>query len=176
MKLTGSAAIEDIDLDEPIFWPLEQKINWKSMEDWDWFSISLRRKDLESPAKPLNSTGFRLHGRKLNLNQAPKRRLVFNSRSAATEMMELKHRRDTKAPVPRIGAVPSRFNRRTSNSAGKRSDEKSVAVDGDFLEMDLAASEEVPIETLLGLREFDGREGFGSEFDDVVLSLDDGNL
>ncbi|XP_038902477.1 uncharacterized protein LOC120089130 [Benincasa hispida] len=171
VKLTGFVAIEEADRDGPLFWPLEHETEWKSMEDWDWFAISPRKKDLKSSALTLNSTGLRFHEQKITLNQAPKRRLAFNSRSVVSEMMELMHRRDTKASVPRIGAVPSRFNKGTRNPAGKRSDEKLIAVDRDFVE-DLAAREEVPIETLLGLHEFDGREGFSSEFDDVVLSLD----
>ncbi|XP_022145197.1 uncharacterized protein LOC111014703 [Momordica charantia] len=173
VKLAGARAIGDVDPDEPIFWPIELKIDWKSMEDWDWFSIS-PRKDLRSSATPPNSTGFRFEGRKMNLNQAPKRRLVFSSRSAASEMMELKQRQDKRVTtVPRIGTVPSRFNRAIKNSAGKRSGEKLFCVDRDFLETDLAENEELPIETLSGLREFDGREGIDSEFDDVVLSLDE---
>ncbi|CAK9324883.1 unnamed protein product [Citrullus colocynthis] len=163
VNLAGFVAIEDADRDGPLFWPLEHEIEWKSMEDWEWFAISPRKKDLKS----------QFHGRKITLNEAPKRRLVFNSRSAASEMMKLKQRGDTKANVPRIGAVPSRFNRADRNSTGKHSDEELTAVDRDFVEKDSAAREEVPIETLLGLREFDGREGFGSEFDDVVLSLDE---
>ncbi|TYK16996.1 uncharacterized protein E5676_scaffold130G001380 [Cucumis melo var. makuwa] len=173
------AAIEDADVesrDGPLFWPLEHEIEWKSMEDWNWFAISPRKKDLKSSAVPLNSNnGLRLHGRKITLNQVPKRRFVFNSRSVASEMMELKERRDSKACVPRIGAVPSRFNRPGNrNSAGKGwVDEKLIAMDRDFEEKDMAAREEIPIETLLGLREFDGREGLGSELDEVVLSLDE---
>uniref|UniRef100_A0A0A0KTY2 Uncharacterized protein n=2 Tax=Cucumis sativus TaxID=3659 RepID=A0A0A0KTY2_CUCSA len=172
------AAIEDADgeiRDGPLFWPLEHEIKWKSMEDWNWFAISPRKEELKSSTVPLNSNnGMRFQGRKITLNQVPKRRFVFNSRSAASEMMELKERRDSKACVPRIGAVPSRFNRPGNrNSVGKGWEEKLMAVDRDFEEKDRAGREEIPMETLLGLREFDGREGLGSELDEVVLSLDE---
>ncbi|KAF2322140.1 hypothetical protein GH714_007581 [Hevea brasiliensis] len=63
---------------------------------------------------------------------------------------DLKEKKDREVPIP-----------------------QSNCSDRDFLEDDITKNGELPIETLLGLGEFDGHEGVDSEFNEDTFSLDE---
>ena len=71
--------------------------------------------------------------------------------------------KDRKLPVQKFVGEDNNFSKEDFASKDKLSMGKE----------DFALDEELPIETLLGLDEFDGHEGVDSGFDGDVFSLDE---
>ncbi|KAK9288443.1 hypothetical protein L1049_016900 [Liquidambar formosana] len=185
---SDAADLEDLDTDDPLFWPFERKFDWTS---GDCFSMS-PRKDMDKVATPGGTSpsfiGLRLHDRKMNLKEGCKRRLAFSSASTASKILESKQRNDKKC-FRNINTTPSRLRKLTKISMkivplDMEDDiiepideifpkEKSVVMYENFLEEDFASKEELPIESLLGLDEFDGHEGVDLEFNKDDFFLDE---
>ncbi|KAG2726066.1 hypothetical protein I3760_01G094600 [Carya illinoinensis] len=174
----SEATLEDFNSDEPIFWPFERKFDLRSQEPWIWFSTS-PRKDIISPSK---SVGVELHAKSVEPRGCG-RRLEFSSRRTASKTLELEQQ-DRSNDVRRIKTVPSRLSKTTKNAMkivplemeddilkpkedGFESNDK-LPIEKEVFVLD----EELPIEKLLGLDEFDGHEGVDSGFDGDVFSLD----
>ncbi|KAK7818026.1 uncharacterized protein LOC136065219 [Quercus suber] len=193
----SEATSEDFNADEPLFWPYKCKFDWSSGESWKWFCPS-PRKDILTPS---NSVIVKFPRKKVAPKEGCRKRLVFSSGSIPSRSMELKQEENNK-DVHRINTVPSRLSKSTKRSAKivplemkddiiepkdrKLPVQKFVGEDNNFskevfaskdkLSMgkeDFALDEELPIETLLGLDEFDGHEGIDSGFDGDVFSLDE---
>ncbi|KAK7335830.1 hypothetical protein VNO80_27901 [Phaseolus coccineus] len=111
-NLLETAGLEEkFSADEPLFWPLEGKVNWNSEETWSSFCTS------------------------------PRRRFALNSRASRSKRKECNEEK---------------------GSEGLCSVNKKEY---------FALGEELPIETLVGLKEFDGHEGLllDSEFNDAFM-------
>ena len=193
----SEATSEDFNADEPLFWPYKCKFDWSSGESWQWFCTS-PRKDILTPS---NSIIVKFPRKKVAPKEGCRKRLVFSSGSIPSRSMELKQG-DNNKDVHRINTVPSRLSKSTKRSAKivplemkddiiepkdrKLPVQKFVGEDNNFSKEDFASKdklsmgkedfaldEELPIETLLGLDEFDGHEGVDSGFDRDVFSLDE---
>ncbi|KAG4979622.1 hypothetical protein AAZX31_12G051100 [Glycine max] len=165
--------MQEFNVDEPLFWPFEAKLNWNySEESWSPFCIS------------------------------PRKRVVFGSRSMTSRIKESKHK-DPGIECS-VTSEPSRITMSSKGSAeivnSELNDEKVVLKsreDGNKLifvdnlnedhepnyDLQLARGDfsldqepEIPIETLVGLKEFDGHEGLDSEFNGDVFMLEDSLL
>ncbi|KAF5465321.1 hypothetical protein F2P56_015341 [Juglans regia] len=175
----SEASLEDFNSDEPIFWPFEREFDWRSQEPWIWFSTS-PRKDIISPSK---SVGVKLHAKKVE-PRGCRRRLEFSSKRSASKTLELEQQ-DSSNDVRRIKTVPSRLSKTTKNTMkivplemedSILKPKKDCFESNDKLPIekeDFVLDEELPIEKLLGLDEFDGHEGVDSGFDGDVFSLDE---
>ncbi|XP_025015611.2 uncharacterized protein LOC8273715 [Ricinus communis] len=193
---SDSLHLEDFSTDEPLFWPSECKRDWSSEETWKFFSMSPRKytTELGMPRKTCSkSAESKFHVLKMDSRKDCRRRLDFSSVSiVAVKMLEHKQRSNTnysKKIKPASSTTPSRLRRSTEHSAKivpiemeddiKQAKNREVAVAKlncihvDLLQDDIISNEELPIETLLGLGEFDGHEGVDSEFNEDVFTLDD---
>ncbi|PQM35833.1 uncharacterized protein Pyn_18647 [Prunus yedoensis var. nudiflora] len=175
----------DLNTDEPLFWPYEQKIDWNSEATWNYFSMSPRKDvSITTFGSPPDSVQLSHHDRNIGLKEGQRRRLVFSSGSAASKIMELKQRYNKGAR--RTITLPSRLSRATKTSAkivplnmkddtAELKDRKAhVERPVDMVKAPIeegSASKELPIEMFLGLDEFDGHEGVDSEFDKDDFSL-----
>ncbi|KAI4334608.1 hypothetical protein L6164_019275 [Bauhinia variegata] len=184
---------EDINSDEPLYWPFEGKSNWNSEESWSSFSIS--------PPKHINCFGTltksveaKLLERKLEINKGCRRRLGFGStKSGISECKQKGHdavcRRKPESSRLRM---PSKCSSKIAPSESKHdivilrqgvvpSNQGRTSVKEDFASKkelqvgmgDFALDEQLTIETLVGLKEFDGHEGLDSDLDDDIFMLDE---
>lgn len=160
--------LEELDSDDPIFWPFERKVDWNS---WDSFSMS-PRKDIYK-LKTLVGTSsieMRLDDKKNDQKKVCtcKRRLEFSAAAAVSKIMERK-----RSSRRRINPVPSRLNKSTKIvPLDEPTDQVVSEVGWDFLEQDFG-KQQVPIESLLGLDEFNGSEGIDSNLNEDVFFLDE---
>ncbi|TKY67448.1 hypothetical protein E2542_SST10342 [Spatholobus suberectus] len=166
--------MQEFNADGPIFWPFEGKLNWNFEEAWSPFCIS------------------------------PRRRLVFGSRSMTSRIKESKHK--DHGSVYSVTSETSRITMSSKGSAeivtsglndekvvlkGREDGNKLLFVDRTLLNEDhesnydlplaredlsLDQEPEIPIETLVGLKEFDGHEGLDSEFNGDVFMLEESLL
>ncbi|XP_022761008.1 uncharacterized protein LOC111307255 [Durio zibethinus] len=190
--------IEDFGADEPLFWPFDRKIDWNSEETWKYFSMS-PRKDITKVTTPEGtspiSIGSELNTRNRNLPNRCRRNLVLDSGSTASKVLELKqgskgyNNNNSTGRAKRGNTMVSRLRETTKGSAkmvpldidnqilplkgGEVPTTTSVLTSRNFWEDDFTSNEELPIETVLGLGEFDGHEGIDSEFNEGVFSLDE---
>ncbi|KAK7325067.1 hypothetical protein VNO77_29125 [Canavalia gladiata] len=162
--LLETTDIEEFSADEPLFWPFEGEFDWNSEEPWSSFCTS------------------------------PRRRFVFDSRSATTRIKGCEQKGDE--ALFSVNSKTSRLNMWSKSSAKivplESVDEKVALKRGEvlsnctFLDEDFrsnkhlplgkecfALDQELPIEILVGLEEFDGHEGLDSEFNDDVFMLDE---
>ena len=163
---TGSSVsvadeLEDFNTDELIFWPSKQK-----PENWDCFAMS--------PLKNINHRNAALivpHTRKTDTDEVS-RRLVFISGSTASKILPWKRRSSNNGVGPTSTAPAKPVLLESDNKILNPTDRK--VLNQIFLEEDFAfaANEELPIEKLLGLDEFDGHEGVDSEFNKDDFSFD----
>ncbi|KAK8571551.1 hypothetical protein V6N13_047222 [Hibiscus sabdariffa] len=131
--------IEDFDVDEPLFWPFERKIDWKSEGTWKHFIMSPRKNTVKITAPEEN-----FHTNKSLRKSKHGSRKIKNGNS-----------------------MPSRLRESTKVSARDQILPWKVAED------DFTSNEEVPIEMVVGLNEFDGHEGIDSELNEGVFLLDE---
>ncbi|XVF37837.1 hypothetical protein REPUB_Repub20aG0045400 [Reevesia pubescens] len=192
--------MEDFSADDPLFWPFDRKIDWNSEETWKYFSMS-PRKDIIKVIAPEEtspiSIGSELNNRNTNLPNRCRRKWVPNSGSIASKILELKqgskaynnNNNKNSGRVKKANTVPSRLRESTKDSAkivplnignqilplkvGEVPTKKSVLTSRNFWEDDFTSNEELSIETVLGLGEFDGHEGIGSEFNECIFLLDE---
>ncbi|XP_020236029.1 uncharacterized protein LOC109815660 [Cajanus cajan] len=166
--------MEEFNADGPIFWPFEGKFNWNCEESWNPFCIS------------------------------PRRRVVFGSRSITSRKKKCKHK--DHGSLCSVTSEPSRITMSSKGSAeigtsefndekvvlkGREVGNKLLFVDKTVLNADhesnydlplaredfsLDQEHEIPIETLVGLKEFDGHEGLDSEFNGHVFMLEESLL
>ncbi|KAJ0092009.1 hypothetical protein Patl1_26309 [Pistacia atlantica] len=164
--------LEDLGADEPLFWPFELERCWNSEESWKCFTMS--------PRKDMRKFGNNPEGTcKMHSKETCRRRAVINSGSTAAKMLELKQRNNNKKSVKKLNNMPSRL--RNSNKISAKivpleiADDIKEPIDKDgYLFQDVfAVNQEVPIEKFLGLSEFDGHEGVGSDLNVDVFFLEE---
>ncbi|KAF9679141.1 hypothetical protein SADUNF_Sadunf07G0109100 [Salix dunnii] len=167
-RSSEAEVLKDSNTDGPLFWPFDKKLDWDSEEDWKCFAMSPRKDMLKLSISPRRvsskSVEMKFHDSRVDSKVVSRRRLVFSSGSAASNIPEKKQRRDNSRSDKKMNSMQSRLKKSVKD--GKVSTPK---VDSD----DFASNKKLPIEMLLGLDEFDGHEGLDSEFNEAVFSLDD---
>lgn len=157
---------EDFNTDELLFWPFKQKPDC-FYGNWDCFSMSPRKNSNKKNAASLGH-----HTRKTDTNEV-RRKLVFTSGSTFSKILAWKQRSSNK--YISYTAAPSRSSKPAKTYLElvpfQTTDGRKV-LNQIFLEEEFASNKELPIEKLLGLDEFDGQEGIGSEFNKDDFSLD----
>ncbi|KAJ4723297.1 Histone demethylase UTY [Melia azedarach] len=171
--------LEDLSADEPLFWPFDQEKDWSSEEAWKCFSMSPRKgliKVMTPQENSVESTSQKFIARKVHPKNGSARKLVLSSGSAASKILELKQRTNNKDPK-KIERTPSRL--RNSNKFSLEDDHKveptetkPCSTDRDLFQDDFAVNEELPIEIVLGLDEFDGHEGVDSDLNEDLFFLE----
>ncbi|PON74895.1 hypothetical protein PanWU01x14_046120 [Parasponia andersonii] len=177
---------DDFDFDGPLFWPLERKFDWNSKETWRCFTMSPRKNIKTVFPSSTTDDHHDPHNFELSLHQRERPHFKLGS-AASNKIMERRQKNDN------VTNSPSRFSRATKNNNSvkivpletendiiveSRSGKKSPVVKKSdnlgwnyFLREDSGSKAELPIEMLLGLDEFDGREGVDSEFNQDDFSL-----
>ncbi|XP_019091686.1 PREDICTED: uncharacterized protein LOC104739139 [Camelina sativa] len=114
-KSLDEKSVESVDsknssnVDEPLFWPYEQRFDWKPEDILKHFSMSPRRKKLlnakvsAAGSSPRSMRAQLLQARKLDLKDGSKRKLVFSG------------------PITNASKIPE-LKRSTSNSSNKKND------------------------------------------------------
>ncbi|XVF84474.1 hypothetical protein PTKIN_Ptkin17bG0039700 [Pterospermum kingtungense] len=171
--------MEDLSGDEPLFWPFDRKVDWNSEETWKYFSMSPRKETMKVTTPEQNDP-----------NRCRKN-LILNSGSTASNLLELKqgskgynNNSNDRGSVKRGSTKPSRLRESRKNSAKivpldidnpilPLSTTKSVLTSKNLWEDDFTTMEELPIETVLGLGEFDGHEGIDPEFSEEIFLFDE---
>ncbi|KDO43481.1 hypothetical protein CISIN_1g043246mg, partial [Citrus sinensis] len=155
--------------DEPLFWPFAREQDWSSEEAWKCFSMSPRR----DMAK-VESSGQQFPVRKTNpkagcSRNKPNRGIISNNKD-----------------VKETNAVPSRLRNlnkvsmevqvvlplETGNDHAIKPTKGKAAISRSFCVDDVVLNDELPIETVLGLGEFDGHEGIDLDLNEDVFFLD----
>ncbi|XP_059632881.1 uncharacterized protein LOC132275417 [Cornus florida] len=187
--VVDSVGFEDLDSDEPLFWPMDGESDWGSEVTCDFLIMSPRKtkQNVGTPERT-SSKSFRLklHNRKWNSEEGCRRRLVVGSGSTSSKILELNCTNGNK-DYRRVNTMPSRLSKWTKNSMKvvpldmeediTEPTDKNVLIEKpadkfrSFLEGDFSSNEQLPIEKLLGLDEFDGQEGIESEFNKDDFSL-----
>ncbi|KAL1200346.1 hypothetical protein V5N11_034089 [Cardamine amara subsp. amara] len=190
-------------VDEPLFWPYEQRFDWTPEDILKHFSMSPRRKKLlnakvSAGTSPRSMRAQLLQTRKLDLKDGCKRKLVFNGTvTNAAKIPELKRTISNSSNkkndsiknepirniVKRNKSLPSRL-RKSSKTCSKvvpiEVAEEVVTTrklinrrSKTMLEDDFALMNDFSIEKAVGLGEFKGREGIDSEFNSDTFLFDD---
>ncbi|KAJ9178586.1 hypothetical protein P3X46_010460 [Hevea brasiliensis] len=183
--------LEDFDTDEPLFWPSQWKQDWNCEDTWKCFSMSPRKcmtkpGSLQETSSKLVKSKFQVT--KMDTKEGCRKRLEFSKGSTASTLLEWKQRSKNNC-IKKINSAPSGLRKSNKismkivpmemeNDLKERKDREvpipqSNCSDRDFLEDDITKNGELPIETLLGLGEFDGHEGVDSEFNEDTFSLDE---
>lgn len=179
----------DLDMDRTGFWAslvdLDGK-DFKWISDSDSVLDSFQSSDFPSSSSsgvsvsmsPLknsnqrNAASLGHHTRKTDTNEV-RRKLVFTSGSTFSKILAWKQRSSNK--YISYTAAPSRSSKPAKTYLElvpfETTDGRKV-LNQIFLEEEFASNQELPIEKLLGLDEFDGQEGLGSEFNKDDFSLD----
>ncbi|KAG4948067.1 hypothetical protein AAZX31_15G030300 [Glycine max] len=131
---------EEFSADEPLFWPFEGKLNWNSEEPWTSFCSSPRRR-FDS-----RSTTSRIKGCN-NKQKGNEALCIVNYETSRLSMWP-------KSSEKIVPLVCEDFYSNKDHLLGKEYS---------------ALCQELTIEALVGLKEFDGHEGLDSEFDQVFL-------
>ncbi|KAJ7980715.1 Histone demethylase UTY [Quillaja saponaria] len=162
--LSETTEPETSSADEPLFWPFEREFNWNSEEAWNCFSMS-PLKDIKYPGTPQTSVGLKLHDKKVKPKEGCRRRLAFGSGSTTSRLRSVAkcEQRDDKDACCIITESSRSVWEEDSVLNGKLASKKEY----------LAIDEEFPIESLLGLNEFDGHEGIDSGFNADIFLLDE---
>lgn len=168
--------------DTPLFWPLSEKLDWSSDVTLDFLVLSPRKKNffLSSTCSSDRSFRFRIHqGRKKEMGNNFRRRLVFGSGSKSSNILEF-NCRNGKRKVRRSSTMPLKFSNSKRCQAKAPLQSKADTVDYCLLKKSVELSKknftsslEDTIETIMGLNEFNGHEGIELEFDKDVFSLDE---
>lgn len=179
--------LADFSPDKPLFWPTDANSDCGSDFTWDFFIMSPRKNNhklLSSEGSSYGSFRLRVQSRKMDMEKGCRRRLVFGSGSKSSNILELKCTNGNKE-VRRSNTMPSRLSESTKSlmkiaplnmevdkveANGNGLTKKSM---GWFSEEGFDSNMELPIEKLLGLDEFDGREGVESEFNKDDFSLNE---
>ncbi|KAB1213321.1 hypothetical protein CJ030_MR5G003609 [Morella rubra] len=132
----SDTTLEESDSDEPIFWPLEFKFDWRSERPWNWFSISPRR-DITTPSK---SVGVKSDSKRVEPEEGCRKEAIEKSVGEGGNFSKKDFRSTDKFPVKK---------------------------------QEFVLDQELPIEMLLGLDEFNGHEGVDLGFDGDLFSLDE---
>ncbi|XP_017974573.1 PREDICTED: uncharacterized protein LOC18602544 [Theobroma cacao] len=189
--------VEDFSADEPLFWPFDRKIDWNSEETWEYFSMSPRKEIIKvttSEGTSPRSIDSELNNRNVYPPNRCRRKLALKSGSTASKILELNRGNkgcdsSSSGRVKRGNAMPSRLRESTNDSAkivpldidnqilplkvGEVPTTKSILTGRNFWEDEFSSNEELSIEAVLGLGEFDGHEGIDSEFNEGVFFLDE---
>ncbi|KAJ6917409.1 hypothetical protein NC652_019690 [Populus alba x Populus x berolinensis] len=167
--------LKDFNTDGPLFWPFDKKLDWNSEEDWKCFAMSPRKDMLKLSISPQRisskSVEMKFHGSRVDSKMVCRRRLVFSSGSAASNILEKKQGRDNNGSTKKMNSMPSTLKKSVKD--GRIPTPKVDSGNTNFSQDDFASNKKLPIEILLGLDEFDGHEGVDSEFNEGVFSLDD---
>ncbi|OMO79527.1 hypothetical protein COLO4_24404 [Corchorus olitorius] len=187
---------------EPLFWPYDDKgIDWNSEKTWKCFAMSPRKDNIimkftttpQGTGTSSKSTGSGLNKyRNMNMNLPTKcrRKLVFDSGS---KILQLKQGRkgccnkNNTNGICRNKKPPSRLRDSTNYTSAKKVPldcihnhvvplqvEQVATPSTNFWDNICFASnyEDLPIETVIGLGEFDGHEGIDLDFNEAVFVLD----
>lgn len=153
--------IEDLNGDEPIFWPFERKIDWKSEETWKHFTMSPRKdiikvtaleetintnKNLQKPKQ--GSKDCHNGGRKIRKGNTMPSRLRESTKVSAK-------------------IVPLNIENQILALKVEEDDIMgSISTCRNLWKDDFTSNGDVPIEKVVGLGEFDGHEGIDSDFNE----------
>ncbi|MED6206001.1 hypothetical protein PIB30_022891 [Stylosanthes scabra] len=138
-----AANMDEFSYDEPLFWPFEGKQCWNSEDSWSSFCSS------------------------------PRKKLVFDSGSTTSSSMNMSKRSAKIVPVDCEDDNAVMKGKKALNdrhlSLTKilfNEDDLNASSNKDLFSRDLCALDEelLPIEKVIGLKEFDGHEGLDSEF------------
>ncbi|KAF5202160.1 hypothetical protein FRX31_008251 [Thalictrum thalictroides] len=186
--LLETANIHDFDNDGPLFWPSESQFNWNSDVLFDCFCISPRRVGSGiGKSEKLCSTKsiiLKLHSRKLK----DRKEEFFSTRSKVPPNLDLQKKLVNKN-MKRFSARPSKLSITSQDSTQKRPlgikctslEEQTKIIPTnvlitdcrDLLEECFLSGRDVPIESLVGLKEFDGHEGVDEDFKEDSFFLDE---
>ncbi|GAB4861197.1 hypothetical protein Ancab_036356 [Ancistrocladus abbreviatus] len=177
-----SMDLDQMDSEEPLYWPFDRSSGWSLT--WDCFCLSPRKEryNIGSPNSAFITSGSiqrRLDGKKANFSKGMNRRYVFVSSLNASKMIRFKRQSRKNASCRRIKAMSLSFGESAQhcksmhNPIGKATvrDADQVYKHRRFLEEGLGMVKELPIETVVGLTEFDGHEGVDPEFNQNDFSL-----
>ncbi|CAO2838133.1 unnamed protein product [Amaranthus hypochondriacus] len=168
--------VEEIDSEGPLFWPNDQKQDWDLTLD-DSFNISPRKisqNSFQSNQISSPKSGFPVSS-SVRLKFRPKKMKskVFND--TKTGLAKLKSFKKTNSVLFKHG---SHGKKKRDLPVGKSVEEfirliSIIGMNKMFPEGHELSSELEPIETLVGLNEFDGHEGVDMEFEGENFSLDE---
>ncbi|KAL3506693.1 hypothetical protein ACH5RR_032075 [Cinchona calisaya] len=161
--------------DEPIFWPFVQKFGcWSSELSKDFFIMS--------PRRDINK--LLLQNTKMEFRERHK--ILINSKLASANILEKKHKRRNNNNVKQTNAATNHKSTKLIRSlleddiVRHKIEENSIEetiIDLDkhfiFSGEDFLGVQELPIENLLGLHEFDGHEGIELEFNQDSLFMNE---
>ncbi|KAG4973925.1 hypothetical protein JHK87_030746 [Glycine soja] len=160
--------MQEFNADEPLFWPFEGKFNWNySEESRSPFCISPRKKVVfgsRSMTSRIEESKRKDDGSECSVTSEPSRIVMPSKGSALVVNSELN---DEKVVLKSRDGNKLIFVDNLNEDHGPNYELLPLAR-GDF---SLDQEPEIPIEALVGLKEFDGHEGLDSEFngDDVFM-------
>ncbi|WOH00823.1 hypothetical protein DCAR_0520198 [Daucus carota subsp. sativus] len=171
--------LADFSPDTPLFWPTNEKSDWSSDVTLDFLMMSppkYEHKLLHSTGSSHGSFRFRVHqGRKMEMGKDSRRRLVFGSGSKSSNSFEF-NCRNGQREVRRRSTMPLTFIKSRKCPAKtplQRKADSLLKKSAGLSKEDFILSLEVTVETMVGLKEFDGHEGIESEFNKDDFSLDE---
>ncbi|GMH18196.1 hypothetical protein Nepgr_020037 [Nepenthes gracilis] len=180
---SGSMDLDELDLNEPLIWPFDK--GYDRSLTWDCV-CPLPQQERYSFGSPndmfttINSIRVRIHGRKAEFNTGWNRRSVTVSGLNALKMIEFKRGCQKNAAAKRNKAISLNFGKSAQHfsvlmgyrvGATEKEITDPICKHRKLSEEDFTSSEQVPIETILGLNEFDGHEGVDPEFNMDDFSL-----
>lgn len=164
--------------EEPLFWPFDSDHEWRSEKAWKSFSMS----PCKSMASIKTSPAIKLqsHSRKMDKKHSCRRRLDFDSISPPSKSSELKQCNGNKVEKETNNTLPPRVKKSNKSLL------KAVPLDDTMAPMEgkhvcssksispsgICYHEEISIETLLGLHEFNGHEGIDSDLNEDMFFLE----
>ncbi|XP_021895550.1 uncharacterized protein LOC110812932 [Carica papaya] len=139
---------QDQEVVEPLFWPFEWEFDWTSQDINKYFAMSPQRYMIDMKIAYRDGRG---------------KRLTFN-----TEKME-------SDVVKRVNSIPSivRNSNKLDIKMEVADDAKAYSPNSIHRNKEFSSNQELPIENILGLNEFDGHEGIDFEFSEDIFSMND---
>lgn len=139
---------QDQEVVEPLFWPFEWEFDWTSQDINKYFAMSPQRYMIDMKIAYRDGRG---------------KRLTFN-----TEKME-------SDVVKRVNSIPSivRNSNKLDIKMEVADDPKAYSPNSIHRNKEFSSNQELPIENILGLNEFDGHEGIDFEFSEDIFSMND---
>ncbi|CAL0332464.1 unnamed protein product [Lupinus luteus] len=150
-SLTTTVQTEEFFGDEPLFWPFEEKLNWNYEKSCTPFCSSPRKRLVSEATSPTSV----IKECKQNITDA----LCSVKKKSETSRLSMWSKSSAKIVVPL--ECEDNLNK-TSLNENFASNFNDLPLGMKFLAMD----QDLPIETLVGLKEFDGHEGLDSEFNE----------
>lgn len=159
---------EELD-SEPLFWPFEEELNWNSEETWSSFCPSPRRRlvfDSRSPTSRIKECKQEGHDAVCSVKSKTSRLSMWSKSSAKIVPLECE---EEKVVLESREALSNKLlSLNNTFLAENFASNNDLPLGWEYIALD----QELPIETLVGLKEFDGHEGLDSEFNGYVFMLD----